>query len=67
MFSLTIDSVLSDISKKVSKLRDLAGTHHNNHLVHVGLASHHEVAAMDQLELGNKANRIADKFDELIK
>lgn len=66
MFKTTIDSLVSDIGSKISKLRVLAGEHHNLHLVHTEESVRHAEIAKGQVESRDRAVRIADKFEELL-
>lgn len=63
----TIDSLVSDIGIKISKLRVLAGEHHNLHLVHVEESVRHSDIASEAILQRDRAIRIADKFEELLK
>lgn len=67
MFKKTVDSVISDISKKISQLRDVAEEHHVLVGKHLEIASGAQVQA--NIHAGNRerATRIATKFEELLK
>jgi hypothetical protein len=67
VFKTTIESVISDITTKIDKLRRLAAEHHQTHLIHIEESIRHTDVANDQALKRDKAFRIADKFDELLK
>lgn len=67
MFKTTVDSVLSSMSKKISQLRVLSGEHHNQYLVHVEESIRHADLSQEHLVTRDRAARIADKFEELLK
>lgn len=67
MFNTTIESVLSSITKKISQLRTLSSEHHNNHLIHVEESIRHTDVAAQEAFNRDKASRIADKFEELLR
>lgn len=67
MFKTTIDSLVSDIGTKISKLRVLAGEHHNRHIIHNEEVAVHTELASQQANLRDRAIRIADKFEDLLK
>lgn len=67
MFKTTIDSIIGDISLKISKLRVLAGEHHNRHLIHNEEVAVHTELAASQAALRDKAAKIADNFENLLK
>lgn len=66
MFKSSIESIVSDIVKKISKLRVLSGEHHNLHLVHTEESIRHTDLANEQLLQRDKAAKIADKLEALI-
>lgn len=67
MFKSTVDDVISNITKQVGQLRHLAAEHFNNHLIHLNEGLRHNELSLEQCEKQNRANRIADKLDELLK
>ncbi len=67
MFKFTIESVVADIQKKITKLRNLAAEHHNAHLIHTEESVRHTDLANQEIFNREKAIRIADKLDELLK
>lgn len=68
MFSKsTISSVLSDITDKIGKLRDLAEQHHNLAQVHLLEVTKHEDLATEHAADRDRATRIAGNFETLLK
>jgi len=67
MFKTTIDSIISDISGKVGKLRELAEQHNGKAEGHVKSAADHTSLAVHYTEQRDRATRIAIKFEELLK
>lgn len=67
MFNSTVDSILSSITNKITKLRVLAGEHHNSSLIHVEESIRHQDIANEEIVQRDRAIRIADKFEELLK
>lgn len=67
MFKATIDSVLGDISKKIGQLRDLAEVHAAKAEFHQQEALTHNELNRLQSQLRERATRVAEKFEELLK
>lgn len=63
----TIDSVLESITSKVKDLNDLVAHHHNTAQLHLIEAQAHEDEAAEHTSNRDRARRIADKFEELLK
>lgn len=67
MFKQSIDKILGDISKKIGQLRDLAEVHAAEAEYHYEVAKvNHELSAV-KINLRDRATRIAEKFEELLK
>ena len=66
-FKTTIDTVLSDITKKIGQLRELAEKHSLKAEAHTASVEAHKIWATLETEARDKATRIASKFEDLLK
>lgn len=67
MFKETVDSVLSDLSRKVGQLRDLAEKHNTRSDQYWESVSTFQRLAGKEAQDRDRATRIAEKFEELLK
>lgn len=67
MFKTSIDSVISDISSKIGKLRDLAEKHASDVASHREEQTKHGALAQFYIDEQDRATRIATKLEELFK
>lgn len=63
----SIDKILGDISKKIGQLRDVAEQHAKATVAHEQEVVRHSNIAADYAKLRDRATRVAEKFEELLK
>ena len=67
MFKTSIEKILGDISRKIGELRNLAEVHAAEAEYHKELAVVHAGNAKAKEYLRDRATRVAEKFEELLK
>lgn len=67
MFGHTIDSVVSDITRKVTILRGLSASHSKEACDALDLVEYHKQRAAHSQQESERAARLADKFSALVE
>lgn len=65
-FTKTVDSIIADITKRISHLRDVAEIHGAKIHFHNEIATVHSHLANAAAEESARATRLATKFEELV-
>ena len=67
MFKQDIDKILGGISRKIEQLRNLAEVHAAEAEFHRERQNIHAIYQRDKELLRDRATRVAEKFEELLK